>query len=191
MTVYVLSEGGRYLSKDDESPCPATTRITARQLQVGDILIFNDYANRSKRSAAVTMIEPGLGIGERQYRITTIDGVGKVETHIGWKGSRMFERQCSQEQVEKEHERSHNIVLRRLLESLRAYVAEMRERVTKRQIGYKDYYGNRSPGVQNPKLPGYLTALATMEVALESMYKEVGDDLGIKPSTKKTKKKTR
>lgn len=190
MSTYVMTEGGRYVCAADSSVCPETTRVTAMKLVVGDILIFNDYGRRLKYSAAVTTIELAPGTTTK-YHVTTIDGAGKVERHDGWKGSKAFERQCSHEQVQQERERTHNIVLRRQLESLRKDVSESIDGITKRLKGWKDYSGHKHPGIENPKVVGYLASMQAMEQSIRSMYLEVGADLGIKPSVKKTKKRRR
>lgn len=103
---------------------PKTTRVALQDLQIGDILLVTDYsynghAAGAMKSVTVTAIEeepkhkrPTIGWGDnagkpvsyRTYKLTTVDGNGKVEEveNLRMKETGMFMRQCSEAQARRD-----------------------------------------------------------------------------------------
>lgn len=189
MAVYVQSKDERdryttqWVDKETGAPCPESLQVSVTKLSVTDIVLIQDYQDYragERRSAVVTQIEPhpAQSYGKK-WKVTTVDGKGKVDVFDCGSGRIWeFERQCSQEAKENVEERSRNIGLRRDIVRLEKAVHRMLDEV---QWLVKNG--------KNPKMPGYAKNVADFALALDSMYDDVGADLGLPPRAQKKKKK--
>lgn len=178
MTVYIDKSGGGWssrtgdwVSKDDPLEVkPESLDVSVSKLAVGDIVLLHDYNSKTIRSATISGIEASVHpkYGSKGWKVTTIDGVGKVEVHDCSHGSR-FARQCSVATKENAEERGRNISLRRDIQRLEGKVEDL--------IRDMDWFLKN--GGKNPKMPSYKGQVEQFLKDLAAMYDDVGNDLGL------------
>ncbi len=164
------------------NPKPESIRVSATRLAVGDIVLISTYEGNvgyTYRSSVVSGIErnPKPTYSDK-WKITLVDEKGKVDVFkVGDGKIYQFERQCSQETKENAEERLRNISLRRDIQRLERAVHRMLD-----EVGWLVKNG------KNPKMPGYAKNVADFALALDSMYDDVGADLGLPPRAKKKRR---
>lgn len=188
MAVYIQKKGDDgshygqpWIDKETGALCPESLSVAVTKLSVTDIVLINEWNAGIKRSAVITAIEKHPAqTYSKKWKITTVDGVGKVDVFETGNGRVwQFERQCSQEAKENVEERSRNIGLRRDIQRLERAVHRMLDEVT----------WLVKNGSKNPKTPEYQHQIASFALTLDSMYDDLGKDLGLPPRAKKKKKK--
>lgn len=179
MTVYIDKSGGgwsrhsgEWVNKDDHSEVmPESLDVSVGKLVIGDIVLLHDYNSNVVRSATISGIEQTVDprYGSKGWKVTTIDGNGKVEVHDTYRGSSRFARQCSTETRENHEERGRNISLRRDIQRLEGKVEDL--------IRDMDWFLKN--GGKNPKMPSYKGQVEQFLKDLAAMYDDVGNDLGL------------
>lgn len=171
--------GWKWVSIKDGSPLPPTTRVSPTQLSPADVIILSSYDSKLKgyiREAVVVQSVLPAPKSKRELIVTVIYESGQIENIRGWKGSRAFDKRCSEEFMKTVRHRELRLSLKRDLKSIDRKISKVHTRYSS--------FAEANPSCD--ALESDIRTLHEHRVALQKLADSIG--VSVKEELKKLKR---